>query len=161
MHGPRAFEMVAALAYRWPQVQSGIVYIGDSCIDAGREHCCGSCRKQGRASCSHEHCCMARLMRRCGKTAQRAKHDLQRVGLVKLHGAGPGVHAGGKFTGPEGPTAAATGYELEAAIFAAPRPPRAPRPASDYVSPAVARVRAQGQAKMRQALESMRERASP
>lgn len=160
--GPRAFEMMIALVKRWPHVKSGIVYIGDSCIDAGREHCCGTCRRKGLTSCEHDHCCMARLMQRCGKTAHRAKHDLFRVGLVKLHGAGPGVRAGGKIIdGHDLPVGSATGYELDPALFAAPRPPKTGRPPSRYESPAQARVRSEGQRKLAETMRAIGARAGP
>lgn len=162
--GPRAFEAMAALMLRSPEVKSGIVYIGDSCIDAGREHCCGSCRKAGRRQCDHRHCCMSRLMGdRCGKTAHRAKHDLQRVGLVKLHGAGPQVKAGGKMLDHEQrAVGAATGYELDPELFTAEPAARPARSTlSDDRHPAEARVRREGQAKLRDALERMRSRAGP
>lgn len=173
--GPRAFELIAALCYRWPQVQSGIVYLGDSCLDAGRPaHCCSQCRKQGRENCEHPHCCAARLMGgRCGKTAHRAKYDLQRVGLIRLHGAGPrhcpcsrcgGDAAGGRITAARGEVvSAATGYELEGDLSdpggRLERPPQA-KP-SAYTSPAQARLRREGQAKLQRALEAMRSRAGP
>jgi len=147
--GPRAFELIAALVYRWPQVQSGIVYIGDV--------------KMGD------------LMHRCGRTAHRAKYDLQRVGLIRLHHAGPrmcschrcgGVGAGGRILNGRGqPVSCATGYELDPEILGP--PVKAPgggngrsRPNS-YVSPAQARLRAEGQAKVRDALERLRSRAGP
>lgn len=138
--GPRAFEMMAALVYRWPQVQSGVVYIGD----------------EG----------MAELMKRCGKTAHRAKYDLARAGLVKLHCAGPGLRAGGKILNGRGQVVAqATGYEIDPSILKAAPESRAAsraqaRPAgSGYESPAQARLRREGQAKIRQALENMKARA--
>lgn len=183
--GPRAFELIAALVYRWPQVQSGIVYLGDSCLDAGRPaHCCSSCRKQGRESCEHPHCCAARLMgERCGKTAHRAKFDLHRVGLVRLHGAGPrhcscsrcgGDPAGGRIQATRGEmVSAATGYELDADMLGAGGPrassgvaaaQTAERPEgarARYLSPAEARLREEGQAKLQRALEKMRQRAGP
>jgi hypothetical protein len=129
--GPRAFEMMAALIYRWPQVQSGIIYIGD-----------------GR---------MAELMRRCGKTAHRAKRDLERCGLIRLHRT-----AGGKILNSNGqPVAAATGYEIDPAVLEkkAPAPPR--RPAAPSDTPAQARVRREGQEKIRAALDTMRARPGP
>lgn len=155
--GPRGFEMIAALIYRWPQVQSGIVYLGDSCTDGGREH-------------SSDHCCMAQLMGRCGKTAHRAKYDLLRAGLLKLHGAGSGERSGGKILNQQGrPVGAATGYELEAAILAPPVAPaavarRRVAPSSSYESPAQQRVRREGQRKIADALarlEPGRGRAGP
>jgi hypothetical protein len=164
--------MVAALIYRSPQVGSGVVHLGDSCIDAGREHCCGGCRKAGFGRCDHAYCCMARLMgNRCGKTAHRAKYDLLRVGLVKLHGAGPklcpcgkcgGGHAGGKILDASGrPVGAATGYELDPSLFAAPPKGSPPSRPSGYVSPAQQRVRSERKAKIDAALERMRPRAGP
>jgi hypothetical protein len=161
--GPRAFEMMAALIYRSPQVKSGIVHLGDSCIDAGREHCCGHCRREGRRSCEHPHCCMARLMGdRCGKTAHRAKYDLLRAGLVKLHGAGPAERAGGKILDGSGrPVGAATGYELDPELFAAPASTgrSAPGPSRPGVGRHTAATPAAGLAKMRAAIE--RQRAGP
>jgi hypothetical protein len=146
--GPRGFEMVSALIYRWPQVQSGIVYIGDSCTDAGREH-------------RSDHCCMAQLMKRCGKTAHRAKYDLLRAGLVKLHGAGPGERAGGKILNQKGQAVgAATGYQLDPAVLDAPRPPSTPKAASGYESPAQQRLRADGRRKLADAVERMRAASS-
>jgi hypothetical protein len=151
VRGPRAFELVAALVYRWPQVQSGIVYIGDA--------------KMGD------------LMHRCGRTAHRAKYDLLRVGLIRLHHAGPrmcscrrcgGVGAGGRILNSRGqPVSCATGYELDPEVLGPPvKTPRGGngRPSSSssrYVSPAQARVRAEGQAQLREALDRMRSRAGP
>jgi len=156
--GPRAFELVAALIQRWPHVQSGIVYIWDSC-EGGRHR--------------SEHCCMAQLMRRCGKTAHRAKYDLADVGLIKLHCAGRGrcncrrcngEAAGGKILNSKGQSVSqATGYELDPSVLAVPIiSARKSQPrVSSYESPAQRRLREQGQATMRKAVESMRSRAGP
>lgn len=153
--GPRAFELVAALVERWPQVQSGIVYLGD--VKAGA------------------------MMQRCGRTAHRAKYDLVRVGLIRLHGAGPGLcpcsrcnggkrdeskNAGGSIQNARGDTvSAATGYELDPELQAppAPRAPstRRPRAGGRYESPAEARIRREGMAKVQAALEGMRGRPGP
>lgn len=150
--GPRAFELVAALVERWPQVQSGIVYLGD--VKAGA------------------------MMQRCGRTAHRAKYDLVRVGLIRLHGAGPkccpcaacgGQAAGGKILSSSGQVvSAATGYELDPMLIQPPptahpstpgRPRAGGRPA--YESPAEARVKREGMAKLNAALEKMRPRPGP
>jgi hypothetical protein len=151
--GPRAFELVAALVERWPQVQSGIVYLGD--VKAGA------------------------MMKRCGRTAHRAKYDLVRVGLIRLHGAGPGLcpcsrcnggqrdeskFAGGKIFNAGGErVSAATGYELDPSLIPPPSRP-APRPAgvtARRLSPAERRVLAEGQAKLSRALDAMRPRPGP
>jgi hypothetical protein len=162
VRGPRAFEALAALIYRSPQVQSGVVYIGDCCAGEHRS----------------EHCCMAQLMRRCGRTAHRAKYDLADAGLIKLHNAGRGLcpcsrcggdqskKAGGSILNAHGQVVgAATGYELDPSLFAPPRPPRPPASASAYRSPAQARAVSEGQARLAAALERMRpppaDRAGP
>lgn len=145
--GPRAFELVAALVERWPQVQSGIVYLGD--VKAGA------------------------MMKRCGRTAHRAKYDLVAAGLIRLHGAGPkccpcarcgGQAAGGKILNGQGQVvSAATGYELDPALIG-PRPQlSATRRASTprQLSPAERRVLADGQAKLARALDAMRPRPGP
>lgn len=150
VRGPRAFELITALVYRWPQVQSGIVYIGDA--------------KMGD------------LMHRCGRTAHRAKYDLQRVGLIRLHHAGPrmcschrcgGSGAGGKILNGRGQSVScATGYELDPEVLgregtgATPRTRPVP-PGRRYDSPAEARVREEGRRKLQDALETMRRRAGP
>lgn len=173
--GPRAFEAMAALIYRSPQVNSGVVYLGDSCIDSGREHCCGRCRKEGRARCEHEFCCMARLMHRCGKTAHRAKYDLAEAGLIRLHHAGrklcPCARCGGDSTRKAGGSildgdgravGAATGYELDPQVFAAPveRPARPTGAAATTLLRPPATI-AQGLEKIRAALERRQDRAGP
>jgi hypothetical protein len=144
--GPRAFELVAALVERWPQVQSGIVYLGDKRAGA--------------------------MMQRCGRTAHRAKYDLVAVGLIRLHGAGPkccpcakcgGASAGGKILNGRGElVSAATGYELDPSLIVQPRPapPRAGT-TRRQLSPAERRVMAEGQAKVARALENMRARPGP
>jgi hypothetical protein len=144
--GPRAFELVAALVERWPQVQSGIVYLGD--VKAGA------------------------MMQRCGRTAHRAKYDLVAAGLIRLHGAGPkccpcggcgGQAAGGKTLNGRGESvSAATGYELDPSLIAQPRPaPRRVGTAPRHISPAQRRVLAEGQAKLARALDTLRGRAGP
>src|ERR1700674_543782 len=70
--GPRAFELIAALISRSPQVQSGVVYIGDD----GMGKLMGGCRCKKWRACA---CGFGR----CWRTAHRAKYDLPRVGLVK------------------------------------------------------------------------------
>lgn len=164
---------MAALIFRSPQVASGVIYIGDSCLDAGREHhVCGSCRKAGKIECGHEHCCMARLMRRCGRTAHRAKYDLADAGLVRLHGAGRrmcpcgrcgGTSAGGSILDQTGkPVGAATGYELDPEVFAV--PVERPRPTGAAPPAATVQQRltlAAGQRQLADALERMRQRAGP
>lgn len=157
--GPRAWLALAALIHRSPQVGSGVVFLGDSCVDAGREHCCGSCRRNGKSSCEHAFCCMARLMSRCGKTAHRAKYDLERAGIIRLHGAGAGVRGGGKMLDGTGrAVGAATGYELDPELFTTPAP--ADQQASTSTSPAQRRVAAEGMQKAREALERMRARSA-
>lgn len=149
--GPRAFEAVAALVKRWPEVQSGIVYIGDEKLGG--------------------------LMGRCGRTAHRAKYDLADAGLVRLHGAGRGMcpcsrcggqAAGGKILNARGQlVSAATGFELDPSILANPASPRgsAPGPSRPgggrHESPAERRIREAGQAKIRDALAQLRDRAGP
>jgi hypothetical protein len=149
--GPRAFELVAALVERWPQVQSGIVYIGDE--------------KAGG------------MMRRCGRTAHRAKYDLVDAGLVQLHGAGRGLcpcsrcggdktkSAGGSILNGRGDVvSAATGYELDPTLTAPPAPrrsPERPRAGGRSLSPAERRIQAEGQARIAKALETMRARPGP
>lgn len=181
-HGPRAWLVIAALIYRSPKVQSGIVYLGDSCTEAGREHVCGACRRNGKTACEHEYCCMARLIARSGKTAHRAKYDLADAGLIRLHNAGrrlcpcrrcnggnadPSKNAGGSIFDGERHVGAATGYELDPGLFAAPPPihrggrPPAPPDRKRYVSPAEERIRREGMGKIRDSLERMRSRAGP
>jgi hypothetical protein len=145
--GPRAFELVAALVERWPQVQSGIVYLGD--VKAGG------------------------MMRRCGRTAHRAKYDLVRAGLIRLHGAGPkccpcarcgGQAAGGKILNGRGElVSAATGYELDPSLIPLPQQAAARRPGGTarQLSPAERRVRDEGRAKLARAMETMRARPGP
>lgn len=149
--GPRAFELVAALVERWPQVQSGIVYLGD--VRAGE------------------------MMQRCGRTAHRAKYDLVAAGLIRLHGAGPkccpcarcgGQAAGGKTLNGRGElVSAATGYELDPTLIKAPPTSRAqpgigrPRAGGRSLSPAERRVLDEGRAKLARALDSMRPRPAP
>lgn len=102
---------------------------------------------------------MARLMSRCGKTAHRAKYDLQRVGIIRLHGAGAGVRGGGKMLDGTGrAVGAATGYELDPELFATPTSTE--RQASTTSSPAQRRVAAEGMQKAREALERMRSRSA-
>lgn len=148
--GGRAFLLVAALVERWPQVQSGIVYCGDDR--------------------------MGELMRRCGRTAHRAKYDLVRTGLLRLHGAGPkccpcsscgGQAAGGKILNARGAVvSAATGYELDPS-FTGPRPDHRSRgeggrgvladaAARSYESPAEARLRREGQERLRAAVANLK-----
>jgi len=145
----RDFELVAALVERWPQVQSGIVYLGD--LGAGA------------------------LMRRCARTAHRAKYDLMAAGLIRLHGAGPkccpcagcgGQAAGGKILNAGGElVSAATGYELDPSLIppvsrrSAPRPSRSG--AERHLSPTERRALADGQAKIARALDAMRPRPGP
>lgn len=180
--GLRCFEMLMALISRFPQVQSGILYIGDSCLDAGREHCCGACRKAGRR-CEHRYFCMAKLMGkgRCGKTAHRAKYDLLRVGLIRLVGAGPrmcpcegcgGGKAGGTILNSNGqPVAGATGYEIDPELFGQPKQTR-PRARGKeraissghgavWASPAERRLQEENSARMHALVDDMRSRAGP
>jgi len=169
--GPRAHELMAALIFRWPQTRSGIVYLGDSCLDNGHaEHRCTSCRRENRQGCPHPYCCAARLMgNRCGKTAQRAKFDLMRAGIVRLHGAGPGVRAGGMVLNSRGQAVpAATGYELEPLLFASrpagstPPPESMGRPTGRPPAPTAQPATLEaGREKMRVALERLRGRAGP
>jgi hypothetical protein len=145
--GPRCFEMLVALVKRFPQVQSGTLYIGDE----------GIAKLMGEG--------------RCGKTAHRAKYDLLRVGLIRLKHAGPrmcpcgrcgGEKAGGTILNSNGKAvAAATGYEVDPALFGQPKSPKPPRPSSSYESPAQRRLREQNQDRMKRALESLRPRAGP
>jgi hypothetical protein len=146
--GPRAFELVAALVERWPQVQSGIVYIGDERAGA--------------------------LMRRCGRTAHRAKYDLAAAGLIVLHGAGPkycscarcgGPKAGGTiYNSRNEAVAAATGYELDPTLISNPSGRAAPSTRSNaarHRSPAEQRLVDQGRAKLAAALDNLRARPGP
>lgn len=148
--GPRAFELLAALVYRWPNVQSGIVYLGDLR--------------------------MGELMGgRCARTAHRAKYDLLRAGLVQLHHAGPRLcpcrrcnggtvdaskSAGGTILDGRGRlVACATGYALDPDLFRDPiasRPPGGPVPArGGYVSPYEERVKREGREKLARAMDSI------
>lgn len=164
--GPRAFEAMAALIYRSPQVKSGIVYLGDCCAKAH----------------TSDRCCMAQLMKRCGKTAHRAKYDLADAGLIRLHNAGRGLcpcsrcggdqskKAGGSILNAHGQiVSAATGYELDPALFAPPAAEQAAqvpavaagrqsRPPTSSGRPVTVEA---GRARLRDALERMRSRAGP
>jgi hypothetical protein len=150
----RDFALAAALIERWPQVQSGIVYLGD--------------KRAGE------------LMRRCGRTAHRAKYDLVAAGLIRLHGAGPGMcpcsrcnggqrdeskFAGGKILTARGErVSAATGYELDPSLITSPSSKaaaRRPGGTARQLSPAERRVLDEGRAKVARALETMRARPGP
>lgn len=147
IRGPRCYELVAVLVQLFPQVQSGVVFKGD----LG----------------------MAGLMDRCSKTVHRAKYDLLRCGLVRLHCSGPkmcpcsscgGQAAGGKILNSRGQSvSAATGYQLEPALLSRPkqrRPPRAQR-ASSNESPAERRLREEGRQRMAGIVAGLKARAGP